>query len=104
MRSNPTSKFNYSTIGVPAKGETAIKWKTFSKLWCSYNDHNPDNETQQCNLNEVSFANHGKEEEIFLLTTPEIAEAQKADSKFKHCSKCNAVLNKELDVRFIDDR
>ncbi len=28
---NPTSKFNYSTIGVPAKGETAIKWKTFSK-------------------------------------------------------------------------
>ncbi len=41
---NPTSKFNYSKIGVPAKGETAIKWKTYSKLWHSYNEHNPDNE------------------------------------------------------------
>jgi hypothetical protein len=28
---NPISEFNYYTIGVPAKGETAIKWKTFSK-------------------------------------------------------------------------
>jgi hypothetical protein len=73
---NPTSKFNYSTIGVPVKGETAIKWKTFLKLWCSYNEHNPGNKTQECNLNEV-FANRSKEEEIFPLTTPEIAEAQK---------------------------
>ena len=44
---NPTSKFNYSTIGVPAKGETAIKWKIFSKLWHTYNEHNPGNETQE---------------------------------------------------------
>ncbi len=26
---NPTSDFNYSTIGVPGKGETTVKWKTF---------------------------------------------------------------------------
>ncbi len=38
------------------------------------------------------FENRSKEEEIFPLTTPEIAEAQKADSKFKHYFKCNAVL------------
>jgi hypothetical protein len=24
---NPTSKFNYSTFGIPAKGETIVKWK-----------------------------------------------------------------------------
>jgi hypothetical protein len=30
---NPTSEFNYSTFGVPAKGETTTQWKTFSKLW-----------------------------------------------------------------------
>jgi hypothetical protein len=29
---NPTSKFNYYTFGVPVKEETAVKWKTFSKL------------------------------------------------------------------------
>ncbi len=29
---NPTSKFYYSTLSVPAKGETTVKWKTSSKL------------------------------------------------------------------------
>ncbi len=49
------------------------------------------------------FANHSKEEESFLLTTSEIAEAQKADSKLKHCFKRNVVLNKGLDVRLVDN-
>ncbi len=49
------------------------------------------------------FANHSKEEEIFLLNTPEIVEAQKADFKLKHCFKHNIVLDKGLDVRLIDN-
>jgi hypothetical protein len=49
------------------------------------------------------FANHSKEEEIFPLTTPEIVEAQKAEIKLKHCFKCNAVLDKGLKVRLVDD-
>ncbi len=57
---------------------------------------------QECNLNEV-FANRSKEEEIFPLTIPEIAEAQKADSKLKHCFKHNTELDKRLDVRLIDN-
>jgi hypothetical protein len=65
---NPTSKFNYSTFGIPAKGETIVKWKTFSKLWRCYNKNNPGNETQECNINKV-FANCSEEEEIFPLTT-----------------------------------
>ena len=81
---NPNSEFNYSTFGVPANGEPATQWKTFSKLWRSYNEHNPGNETQECNLNKV-FANCSKEQEIFPLTTPEIAEAQKGNSKLKRC-------------------
>jgi hypothetical protein len=99
---NPTSEFNYSTFGIPAKGETIVKWKAFSKLWCCYNKSNPGNETQECNLNEV-FANPSKEEEIFPLTTPETAEAQQANVKLKHCFRCNAVLEKGLEVRLIDD-
>jgi hypothetical protein len=62
----------------------------------------PGNETQECNLNKV-FANRSKEEEIFPLTTPEIAQAQQANSKLKHCFKRNAVLDKGLDVRLIDN-
>ncbi len=79
-----------------------MKWKTFSKFWCCYNENNQGNETQEeCNLNEV-FANCSKEEEIFPLTTLEIAEAQKADSNLKPGFKHNAVLDKGLDVRLVD--
>ncbi len=77
---NPTSEFNCSTFGIPAKGETIAKWKAFSKFWRCYNKNNPGNKTQECNLNQV-FANCSKEEEIFPLTTPEIAEAQKTNVK-----------------------
>jgi hypothetical protein len=49
------------------------------------------------------FANCSKEEEIFPLTTPEIAETQKANIKFKHYFRCNAVLDKGLEVRLVDD-
>jgi hypothetical protein len=72
------------------------------KLWRCYNENNPGNETQECNLNKV-FANCSKEEEIFPLITPEIAEAQKADSKLKHCFRPKAVLDKGLDVRLVDN-
>jgi hypothetical protein len=99
---NLTSKFNYSTFGIPAKGETIVIWKAFPKLWCCYNENNPGNETKECNLNKV-FANRSEKEEIFPLATPEIAEAQKADVKLKHCFKRNAVLDKRLEVRLIDD-
>jgi hypothetical protein len=99
---NPTIKFNYSTFGVLAKGETTAKWKIFSKFWCCYNKNIPGNETQECNLNKV-FANRSKVEEIFSFTTPEIAEEQKTDSKLKHCFKHNAILYKGLDVRLVDN-
>jgi hypothetical protein len=61
----------------------------FSKFWRCYNENNPGNGTQECNLNKV-FANGSKEEEIFPLTTPEIADAQKSGTKLKHCFKRNA--------------
>jgi hypothetical protein len=49
------------------------------------------------------FANCSEEEEIFPLTTPEIAEAQKADVKLKPFFRRNAVLDKGLEVRLVDD-
>jgi hypothetical protein len=35
---NLTSKFNYSTFGIQAKGDAIVKWKAFSKLWRCYNE------------------------------------------------------------------
>jgi hypothetical protein len=49
------------------------------------------------------FANRSKEEEVFPLITPEIAEAQKANGNLKHCLKHNTVLDKGLDVRLVDN-
>ncbi len=49
------------------------------------------------------FANCNEEEEISPLTTPEIAEAQKANSKLKHCFRRKAVLDKGLEFRLVDD-
>jgi hypothetical protein len=57
---------------------------------------------QECNLNQV-FTNHSEEEEIFPLTTLEIAEAQKANDELKHCFKRNAVIDKGLDVSLVDN-
>jgi hypothetical protein len=48
-------------------------------------------------------ANCSEEEEIFPLTTPEIAEAQKVNVKLKHCFRYNAVLDKGLEVRLVYD-
>jgi hypothetical protein len=57
---------------------------------------------QECNLNQV-FTNRSKEEEIFPLTTQEIAEAQQANDKLKHCFKHNTVLDKGLEVSLVDN-
>jgi hypothetical protein len=63
---NPTSKCNHATLGMSAKGETIVRWKTFSKLGHCYNEFITGNIVQECNLNQV-FANRSKEEESFLL-------------------------------------
>jgi hypothetical protein len=85
-----------------AKGDTITKWKIFSKLWHCYNEYNPGTQIQECNLNQV-FANRSNEEEIFPLTTQEIAEAQKANGKLKHCFKHDMVVDKRLEVILSDD-
>jgi hypothetical protein len=94
---DPTSKCIYAMLGMSAKGDTIAKWMTFSKFWHFYNKYNTGTQTQECKLNRV-LANRSKEEKIFRLTTQEVAEAQKADDKLKHCFKGNPVLDKKLEV------
>jgi hypothetical protein len=52
--------------------------------------------------NEV-FANCSEEDEIYPLTTEEIAEVQRADTSLKHLFKHNAVIDQGLEIKFIEN-
>jgi hypothetical protein len=53
-------------------------------------------------MNEV-FANCSDEDEIYPLTTEEIAEAQRADASLKHLFKCDAVKDQGLEIKLIEN-
>jgi hypothetical protein len=53
-------------------------------------------------MNEV-FANCSDKDEIYPLTTVEIAEAQQADASLKHLFKCNAVIDQGLEIKLIEN-
>jgi hypothetical protein len=53
-------------------------------------------------MNEV-FANRSDEDEIYPLTTEEIAAAQRADASLKHLFKPNAVIDQGLEIKFIEN-
>jgi hypothetical protein len=58
--------------------------------------------TNAPNLSAV-FANCSKEDDIYPLTTVEIAEAQRADASIKHLFKRNAVFDKGSEVKLIEN-
>ncbi len=95
---NPTNEQNFANLELPSKGH---HWRGFAALWRSYNEKNPGTHGQDCNLNYV-FANCSKEEEIYLLTAQEVADAQKVDASIKHCFKSNHVFDKDFDIRLVD--
>jgi hypothetical protein len=49
------------------------------------------------------FANCSEEDEIYPLTTAKIAEAQQADAYLKHLFKRNAVIDKGLEIKLIEN-
>ncbi len=48
-------------------------------------------------------SNRSEEEEIYPLTTVEIAEAQRADATYKHLFKRNAVIDQGLEIKLIEN-
>jgi hypothetical protein len=72
---------------------------TFSKHWCNLEiDTNKPKD-----LNFV-FANHGEEDEIYLLTTIEIAESQHKDQELKAYFKKNAIMpKKDMCLQLVED-
>ncbi len=51
-------------------------------------------------MNEV-FASCSDKDEIYRLTTEEIAEAQRADNSLKHLFKRNPIIDQGLEIKLI---
>ncbi len=79
-------------LGVEPEELSAQRWKSFAHHWRSYNEASTPMQAHCFHMNEV-FANRSDEDEIYPLTTVEIAAAQWADASLKHLFKHNAVID-----------
>ncbi len=70
-------------LGVEPEELSVQRWKSFAHHWHSYNEASTQTQAHCFHLNEA-FANHSEEDEIYPLTTAEIASAQRADASLKH--------------------
>ena len=74
---------------------------TVSKHWCNLN---MDDTTEHEDHMNLVFTNHGEEEDIYPLTTIEIAEAQKKDQQLKIYYKKDAISSKkDISLQIIDN-
>jgi hypothetical protein len=76
--------------------------KSFAHYWCSCNGSITPTQAYCFHMNEV-FVNPSEEDEIYPLTTEEIAEAQQVDAFLKHLFKCNAVIDQGLEIKLIEN-
>ncbi len=81
---------------------SAQRWKSFARHWHSYNETRMPTQAYCFHIN-VVFANRSVEDEIYPLTTVEIAEAQWADPSLKHLFKRNAVIDQGLEIKLIEN-
>jgi hypothetical protein len=67
---------------------------------CNNEASTPTTQAHGFHMNEV-FANCSDEDEIYPLTTAEIAAAQWTDASLKHLFKRNAVIDQGLEIKLI---
>ncbi len=74
-------------------------WMTVLKHWC-----NLEIDTNKPKDLNFAFANHGEEDEIYPLTTIEIAEAQRKDQEISIYHKKNVIMpKKDMCLQLIED-
>ncbi len=93
---NKTNEYTHAILGVEPEELSAQRWRSFAHHLRSYNEASMPTQAHCFHMNEV-FANCSDEDEIYPLTTAEIAAAQRADASLKHLFKCNAVIDQGLD-------
>ncbi len=99
---NKTSEYTHAMLGVEPEELSAQQWKSFAHHWRSYNETRRPTQAYFFHMNKV-FANCSDEDEIYPLTTEEIAEAQQAEASLKHLFKCNAVIDQGLEIKLIEN-
>jgi hypothetical protein len=89
-------------LGVEPEELSAQQWKLFAHHWSSYNEDSIPRQAHCFHMDKV-FANCSDEDEIYPLTTVEIAAAQRADTSLKHLFKRNAVIDQGLEIKLIEN-
>jgi hypothetical protein len=89
-------------LGVEPEELSVQRWKSFAHHWRSNNEASTPTQAHCFHMNEV-FANRSDEDEIYPLTTAEIAAAQRADASLKHLFKRNAVIDQGLEIKLIEN-
>ncbi len=101
-RLNKTNEYTHAMLGVEPEELSAQRWKSFAHHWFSYNETSMPTQAYCFHMNEV-FVNCSDEDEIYRLTTEEIAEAQRADASLKQLFKRNAVIDQGLEIKLIEN-
>ncbi len=99
---NKTNEYTNDMLGVEPEELSAQRWKSFAHHWCSYNETGMPTQAYCFHMNEV-FANCSEEDEIYPLTTEEIAESERADTSLKYLFKRNAVIDQGLEIKLIEN-
>ncbi len=99
---NKTNEYTHAMLGVEPEELSVQQWKSFAHHWQCYNETSMPTQAYCFHMNEV-FANRREEDEIYPLTTEEIAAAQQADASPKHLFKRNAVIDQGLEIKLIEN-
>jgi hypothetical protein len=95
---NKTNEYTHAMLGVEPEELNAQQWQPFAHHWQRYHETSTPTQAYCFHMNEV-FANRSDEDEIYPLTTVEIAEAQRANASLKHLFKLNVVIDQGLEIK-----
>ncbi len=80
---NKTNEYTHAMLGLELEELSAQQWKSFVHPWQCYHETSVPMQAYCFHMNEV-FTNRSDEDEVYPLTTVEIAAAQWADASLKH--------------------
>jgi hypothetical protein len=88
---------SFHTTKVRSRSHQRQSWATVSKNWCELDIDSQDDWN-------LVFAHHEEEEEVYPLTLPEIADAQRKDRELKAYFQNNAIMpHKDMVIQLIED-
>ncbi len=99
---NKANEYTHAMLGVEPEELSVQRWKSFAHHWQCYHETSTPTQAYCFHMNEV-LANCSEEDEIYPLTTVEIAAAQQAGASLKHLFKCNAVIDQGLEIKLIEN-